>query len=66
MHVVQFLQTFLLAVNVERVESALPDAVVRLVMDGGRQPQPSEHLPAPGVLRVFTKRFENPAGRLLF
>ncbi len=80
MHGVQFLQTLLFAVNVERVESALQDAVVRLVMDRGRQPQPgadsalfpirssapSEHLPAPGGLRVFTKRFENTGGRLLF
>ena len=55
-HVIQFLLAFLFAEDVERVESALPEAVVRFIMDRGRQPQPSEHLPAPGMLRVFAKR----------
>jgi hypothetical protein len=39
---------------------------VRFIMDRGRQPQASEHLPAPGMLRVFTKRFDDTLGRFLF
>ena len=35
-------------------------------MDRGRQAEPGEHLPAPGVLRLFTKDLENMGGRLLF
>ncbi len=42
MHGVQFLQTFVFAVNVERVGSALPDAVVRLV---GWRPDESGRFP---------------------
>jgi hypothetical protein len=65
-HVVQFLPAFHFAVNVERVESALPETMMRLIMDRWRQPQASEHLPAPGMLLVFLKRFDDLGGRLFF
>jgi hypothetical protein len=39
---------------------------MQLVMDGGRQPRASEHLPAPTVLRVFMRRFDDAVGGLLF
>jgi len=35
-------------------------------MDRGRQAEPGEHLPAPGVRLLFTKDLENMGGRLLF
>ena len=66
MHIVQFLLAFLFAEDIERVESPLPEAVVGPVMDRGRQPQASKHLPAPGMLRVFMKCLEDTVGRLLF
>jgi hypothetical protein len=35
-------------------------------MDRGRQAEPGEHLPAPGVLLLSTKDLEHMGGRLLF
>ena len=66
MHVVHFLPAFVLALNIEWEKAALPQAVVRFIVDRGRQPQASEHFATPGMLLVLTKRFQDALGRYLF
>ena len=63
--VIQFLQPFLLAVNIEGVEATLPDSVARVAVNGGRQAQPRQHLPAPGMLAILAERGDDPLGGLL-
>ena len=52
MHVVELLQALLLAIHAVRVEAAVPDTIIRVGVNGGRQMKPGEHGAAPGVLLV--------------
>ena len=56
MHVGQFLLDFIFAEDIERVEAALPEAIARMIMDGGRQSRARERLAAPGTLKVLAQR----------
>ena len=55
--------------DIEREEAALPEAVVRFIMDGGRQRQASEHLTRPGIPLVLPQRLkslcDNPSLRVI-
>ncbi len=63
MQLIQFLQALLFAVNVQGIESALPDTVVRLSMDARRQTQSRQHLPPATVFRVLAKGNEEASRR---
>ncbi len=62
-HVIKLLQALLFAVNVKGIESALPDAVVGLLMDARRQTESRQHLPAATVFRVLAKGSEDASRR---
>ncbi len=76
MLVIQLLQPFLFAVNIEGVEPALPDSVARVAVNGRRQAQPRadsalfptrssaprQRLPAPGMLAIPAERRDDPLG----
>ncbi len=63
--VIQFLQPFLLAVNIEGVEPRLPDSVARVAVNGRRQAQPRQHRPAPRMLAILAEHGDDPLGRPL-
>ena len=45
-HIVQLFQAFLLAINTLGIQTALPDTIARVAVNGGRQPQAGQHLVA--------------------
>ncbi len=55
-HGIKLLRALLFAVNVQGIESALPDAVVGLILDARRQTASRQHLPAATVFRVLAKK----------
>lgn len=62
-HVGELLEKFFLAIDSKGIESALPDAAMRAVVNGVGQVQALQHAPAPGVPGVGTQDFGNPGGR---
>lgn len=65
-HIVEFLKALLIAPNVHVVEPSLPDAIVRVVMNRGRQGEPIQHPVAPSIMQVAAKILENELGGALF
>jgi len=59
-HIVQLFQAFLLAINTIGIETALPDAIARVAVNGGRQSQAGQHLAAPGMRLILSQGRDNP------
>ena len=59
MHIVELLKAFLLAIDAVRVETPLPDAIVRVAVNGGGQTQAVQHPAAPGMPLIFTQDRDN-------
>jgi hypothetical protein len=47
-HIVELLKAFLLAIDAVRVETPLPDTIVRVAVNGGGQTQAVQHIEALG------------------
>ena len=59
-HIVQLFQAFLLAINTLGIETALPDTIARVAVNGGRRAQAGQHPAAPGMRLILSQDRDNP------